>query len=452
MKSSASPARETAIKILRQVENRDAYANHLLEIEYSRSNLTAPDRRLAFLLVYGVLRSRNRLDWVISQYSDYPVENLTSWIRNGLRIGAYQLLDMPDLRPSVAVDESVCLAYKYGHKGTAALVNAILRKVASCGQGNLPTLEKDPEDHLVIAQSHPRWLVKRWLKRYGHEISASICRINNIPPPLTIRWNSLKEEELGKIQEVLHDTLENAIQSEAMPEGIIAEGPRPIIEQAIYREGWIDIQGISSMLISRLLGPEPGEKVLDACAGRGGKSCHMAELMGNRGRIVCVDHNRGKLEALCKRAERLDVKICSAVCGRSDDEIPLKGEIFDRILVDAPCSSLGIIRRHPEIRWIRKEEDLQSLAGIQKRILANAANDLRDGGSLLYCTCSLEPEETDDVMEDFMKRFPHFKVADIRRNVPFMWQDMIGSDGALRLMPFLKEADGFFAFSVTKYK
>ncbi len=450
MKKPASIARDVALKVLRQVEEKGAFANHLLEVEFSRTGMSPEDRRLTYLLVYGVLRHRNRLDRAVSSYSDHPVEKLTSWIRNCLRMGAYQLLDMPDLRPSVAVDESVRLAHRYGHKGTASIVNAVLRKVASIGQGAIPTIEENPEEHLVIAQSHPRWLVRRWLKRYGPEISAKICSANNQPPPLALRWNRLKGGDQGQSPEILKRFMDEPVQSEIVPEGFFVQGPRPLINHPLYQEGKIDLQGISSMLMPRLLGVEAGQRVLDVCAGSGGKSCHMADLMENRGEIICADNSKSKLKALYKRSKRLGAKICYPVCGNSDKEAPWKNGSFDKILVDAPCSSLGIIQRHPEIKWLRKEEDIHTLARIQGNIIAQAAKALRKGGSLLYCTCSLEQEETDDIMKYFLQKHPQFKVKDISESVPEAWKSMVSEDGALRLFPFASGGDGFFAFSVTK--
>ena len=176
----------------------------------------------------------------------------------------------------------------------------------------------------------------------------------------------------------------------------------------------------------------------------------MAEIMENRGDIICVDPSERKLKGLYKRGKRLGVTISLPIRSKSDREAPWRGKIFDRILVDAPCSSLGIIRRHPEIKWLRKEEDLKTLADIQKNILEQAAKALLDGGRLLYCTCSLEPEETDDIMKAFMHKHKQFSIVNLKETVPKSWEGMVGEDGALRLMPFSSGVDGFFAFSVTK--
>ncbi|MGA1790240.1 MAG: 16S rRNA (cytosine(967)-C(5))-methyltransferase RsmB [bacterium] len=452
MKRPVSVAREVALKILQEVEKEGSFANHLLEGYFERTGMVQKDRRLTYLLVYGILRHRNRLDWAISEHSDHPIEKLTPWIRNCLRMGAFQLLDMPDLRPSVAVDESVRLAHRYGHRGTASLVNALLRKLASVGHGHIPDMAEDPEAHLVIAQSHPGWLVRRWLKRYGPEIALKLCTANNLHPPLTIRWNPIKGGNPEQALADLENALERPVRSEILPEGFIIQGPRPIIHHALYKEGKIDLQGLSSMLMTHLLDLKAGQRVLDACAGSGGKACHMAALMDNQGEIICIDHRATKLKALDQRAKHLGVKICRPVCAGSDQETPWKAGSFDRVLVDAPCSSLGIIQRHPEIRWLRKEEDLSELARIQGDILKQAAKALRKGGRLLYCTCSLEPEETENIMRGFLEEHPDFRTVDIRGDIPRPLKNMVNMDGALRLFPFVFGVDGFFAFSVTKYK
>jgi 16S rRNA (cytosine967-C5)-methyltransferase len=246
--------------------------------------------------------------------------------------------------------------------------------------------------------------------------------------------------------------LEKPVQSEIVPEGFFIHGPRPINNSTLYQTGKIDLQSISSMLMPHLLGIKAGQKILDACAGSGGKSCHMADLIENQGEIICIDHNREKLRALQKRSKRLGAKICFPVCGDFEKGAPLENNLFEKVLVDAPCSSLGIIHRHPEIRWLRKEQDLQTLSQIQKNILKQVARSVCRGGQILYCTCSTEPEETNDIMEDFLQQNPRFEVINFRKNLPNAYQGMLGKDGALRLLPFSHGADGFFAFSVRKYE
>lgn len=442
----ASPARDFALRVLRGIEEHGAYANNLIESASERCGMADADLSLAYLIIYGVLRNRNRLDWVIDQHSRYSVTGLTSWIRNILRMGAYQLLDLPKLHKGIAVDESVKLAHRYGHRGTASLVNAVLRKIASSGHRPIPEMWADAEGHLTIAQSHPKWLVNRWIKRYGAETTLKICSTNNLPAPLTIRLNNLKMT--SHIQ--WKNEFTGAVKSTLIPEGLTIEGPRPIANHRFYAEGKIDIQTLSSMLMGRLLGAGPGDHILDLCSGRGGKSCHLAALMENKGRILCVDRDRRKLVAFKKRAGRLGVNICHILCALSDKEVPFREGAFDRVLVDAPCSALGIIRRHPEIRWLRREEDIHTLAQIQRAILDRAATAVKKGGRVLYCTCSFEPEETDSIMKEFLEGHPGFNVVDLREYLPAVFQEMVGVDGAIRIFPFFKDMDGFFAFCVTK--
>ncbi|MGA1844601.1 MAG: 16S rRNA (cytosine(967)-C(5))-methyltransferase RsmB [bacterium] len=450
MTRPASTSRDLALRVLRRVEVEGGFANHLLEHAFARTPLAPEDRRLCYLLVYGVLRQRNRLDHAIAGHARYPLAGLTPWIRNCLRLGAYQLLDMPDLRSSVAVDESVRLARRYGHKGTVSLVNAVLRALAAHGEGVLPSIEKDPEAYLVIVQSHPRWLVQRWLKRYGTTTAAAICAANNTPPRLTIRWNRLKGGDPAQALPQLDANLEGVARSEVIPEGFFVHGHVPLNQVPLYREGMIDLQGLSSMLIPHLLGVEAGERVLDACAGSGGKACHMADMMHNRGEILCLDRSEPKLRALRRRARRLGAGICFPVCGSADREPPWGKSLLDRVLVDAPCSSLGTIQRHPEIRWVRREEDLPILARLQQAILFQAARAVRKGGCLVYCTCSLEPEETDEILGAFLEHHREWNRVDLGERVPATWRAMVGKDGALRSLPTSPGADGFFAFCVRK--
>jgi 16S rRNA (cytosine967-C5)-methyltransferase len=242
--------------------------------------------------------------------------------------------------------------------------------------------------------------------------------------------------------------LEELSPSEIIPEGLFLEGPRPLMATKAYREGYFEIQGLSSMLVVRVLNPQPGESVLDACAGRGVKTTHLAQLMENRGVLVALDTFPRKLQLLQENARRLGVRIVREVCA-DVRSAPLRNR-FDRVLIDAPCSSLGIIRRHPEIKWIRAESDLAELSSLQSSILERSSSLVASQGILVYSTCSIEPEETESVVDRFLGQNPDFIREDMRPCLPESLHSTVGKDGYVRIYPHRQNLDGFFIARLKK--
>ncbi|MGA1823562.1 MAG: 16S rRNA (cytosine(967)-C(5))-methyltransferase RsmB [bacterium] len=439
---------ELALTILWRIETRKSYANILIVSKLNNHTLSRSDRNLVTLLVNGVQRNRNLLDFIISRWSKISLRKMSPWIRNLLRQGVYQLVLIKKVRDDIVVNESVKLAHKYGHRGSVSFVNAILRQVArSLNKEDplkqLPSLQDDALYHLTVAYSHPEWIIRRWLARYGTEATASICEYNNQIPSLVIRYNKVKDSGSCK-DEILHEQLEGAIPSPFVKDAFTVKGPRPMYAQDVYKNGFIDVLGLSSMIMVNLLQVKQGQNVLDACAGRGGKTNYICALMENKGLVIATDIYLQKLVQLKKNALRLGSNIQSVICCDLCTTLPF-GSIFDRILVDAPCSSLGVLNHHPEIRWLRKEEDIVALSKIQKSILSRAGEKLRQGGGLLYCTCTLEPEETDHVILDFMEKHPTWRIKDLKETVSPLLKDAVSDDGMLRLIPGIWATDGFFA-------
>lgn len=443
-------ARAYALELLHRVETQRKYAAPLLNRLLEREEISPPDKGLIHELAYGVLRWRNRLDWIIGRCASRPMEEMTPWIRNILRLGVYQLGFTQKIPPAAAVHESVGLAHRYGHRGTAAFVNAILREVQRRGGAiAFPDAEREPGQFIATYYSHPKWLTERWLGRYGLDLTAQICQADNSPPPLTLRTNTLRTTREPLKQALIEEGV--AVKECALaPEGLRIVPPVPIPRLSTFQRGWFQIQDESSILMGDLLTPQPGQRILDACAGMGGKATHLAQRMGNRGEVLALDINPRKLAGLEENCQRLGVTI---VRGRLGDATYLEPDLglFDALLVDAPCSSLGVIRRHPEIRWLKEEADIHRLQELQFRLLTAVAEHLIPGGVLLYCTCSFEPEETQEVIQRFLKDQPHFALEDPRPHLPEGAAALVTEEGYFVSLPSLPYSmDGFFAARMRK--
>ncbi len=417
----ASPARRLALRVLYDVDARGAYANLALDEALESSALALPDRALATELVYGVSRWRLRLDYVLDRLSSRPVVDLPAWIRNILRLGLYQLMFLERVPERAAVSESVALAWEHGHRGTAGLVNAVLREAArmrpdrfplpaaACGgegpvggAADLAGDGVDPAYRLAVEYSHPEWLVRRWLRRYGELETVRRLNVDNEPAPFVLRANLLRtsrEELLGRL-------VREGARAEAgrlYPEAVVYRAGPPIRTLRSYREGLFTVMDEGAMAPARALAPEAGWLVVDACAGAGGKATHLAELMNDKGRIVALDLHPHKLGLLRDTAARLGLHSIETREGDAR-ELPgpdLRGRA-DGVLVDAPCSGLGVLRRRPDLRWRVREEDLPNLASLQAAILKAAAGCVRPGGVLVYATCTTEPEENEGIVEGFL--------------------------------------------------
>ncbi len=436
----AGAARRLALVVLRDVDERGAYVNLALDQALEGSRLSPADRALVTELVYGVTRWRGRLDYVLDRLSRRPVDELPAWIRNILRMGLYQILYLDRIPARAAVFESVALAREFGHRGTAGLVNAVLRQATARGRDiTLPPAEVDPARRLAVEHSLPEWLVRRWLRSLGFERTVELCRVSNEAAPLTLRANAVKtsrEELLGRLRS---EGVE-ARPGRYFPEAVVVQGGAALRDLPAYREGLFSVQDESAMSAARAVAPWPGWLVVDACAGVGGKATHLAELMGDRGRVVAVDLFEHKLRLLRQAAGRLglDSVTTRRLDARTMPETDL-AQTADAVLVDAPCSGLGVLRRRPDLRWRLQEADIEALARLQAEILDGAAACVRPGGVLVYATCTVEPAENEAVVEGFLARNLEFEADDAagaaglkatagRRSLSF-WPESGGPDG-----------------------
>ncbi len=439
---SGKGPRGTAHEILNRVEG-GAYADILLDSMLK--GMGRLDAALTTELVYGVLRWSIRLDWTIDSFSSIKTAKLERGVLNALRLGAYQLLFLTKVPASAAINESVNLIRGGGAK-KAGFVNAVLRKIDSERERiKLPEM-KDPVRHISVLYSHPEWLVRRWMGRYGFEETALLCKAGQEVPPRVIRVNTLLATREGLIEELaLAKEGREAKATEFSPDGIIVSGERVEAKDKRYY-----IQDEASQIVPYLLSPAPGEAVLDACSAPGGKTTHIAQLMKNTGTICALDLNASRVKVVGEVAERLGVKIIKTFEADAGQPLPEGLPAFDAILCDAPCSGLGVIRRTPDIKLKRREGEIREIAERQKRILDNIPGCLKKGGRIVYSTCTFEPEETDENIEWFLGRHKDFVLEDARQFLTGSCRSLVDGQGFLRTFPHRHNMDGFFAARLRK--
>jgi len=445
--------RAICLDILSRVEEVDRHLDSLLTDSFKRYRyFTLLDRSFLTELTYGVLRWRGKLDWVIRHFSKIPFEKIESGILNILRLGLYQILFLSKTPSSAAVNESVELAKKIRGKGGAAFVNAILRSVLRVkGQISYSKIDEDPVVHISVLESHPLWLVRRWAEEVGLEETTRICTFDNKISPLTLRTNTLKIKR-NELVEKLREKGLRPIQSSFSAEGILLTDPPPTSELPFLKEGLYIIQDEASQLVTSILDPKPGERILDACAAPGGKTTHIAQKMENEGEIYALDLTREKLSRVEKLCRSLGIGIVRTVKGDASQPLSnLRSLKFDRILADVPCSGFGTLRRNPDLKWRRTEGDIRRLSGLQSSILKNLAAYVKEGGVLVYSTCTVFHEENEDVVEKFLTEHPEYKLDRVDDILPKRCRCFI-KNGYFKTFPPRDDMDGFFVARMVRTK
>ena len=434
-----SPAREVAVRVLERVETDAIFADIALERERAARRLSALDAALATELVYGTLRWQRYLDWILAPHSRRRLESLDPRVRVILRVTAYQIAFLERVPSFAAVNDAVTLAPRT--PGVRAFVNAVLRSFARRDpREREPAPPRDPIDALATRSSFPTWLAERWVERYGREDAEALMRALNERPPLTLRTNTLR---------ITRDALARRLETEEglawrptplAPEGLIVGPGGAPGEWRAFADGTCVVQDEASMLVARLLAPEPGSTVADVCAAPGTKTTHLAELMGDRGRVLAFDRDPARLTRVREAAARLGITSIDARDGPVEALASGFCAACDRVLVDAPCSNLGVLRRNPEVKWRRQPSDLLLGSRRQSEILAAAATMVKPGGRLVYATCSLEPEENEAVVRTFLAAHPDFAT-----DPPDTFPLPLDVDGWLRCLPHRHGTDGFAA-------
>jgi 16S rRNA (cytosine967-C5)-methyltransferase len=434
-----APARAVAARVLERVEAEDAFADLALDAELQRRRLPVRDVALATELVFGTLRWQRYLDWILGPHSRRRLPSLDPRVRVLLRLTAYQLAFLDRIPAFAAVHDAVSLAR--GVPGVAEYVNGVLRAFARRGAAERePALPRDPLEALATRCSFPTWLAARWLARYGAAETEALMRALNSRPPLTVRANTLRtgrEELATRLRDEEHAQVRPTVLA---PEGLVVEGGGDPGRWRAFGAGACVLQDEASMLVARLLEPAAGATIADVCAAPGTKTTHLAQLMGDRGRVLAFDPQPARLARVVEAVARLGVTIAETVEGAVEALAPRWAAACDGVLVDAPCSNLGVLRRNPEVKWRRQPADLVAAGQRQGAILAAAASLVRPGGRLVYATCSLEPEENDDVARAFLAAHPTFTVEPPAGSP-------VAPDGAgfVRCLPHRHGTDGFTA-------
>ena len=462
-------ARTIALSLLVESVKSEEGVDVLLDRALARSSFDSRERALTVELTYGVLRRLATIDWRLQPVLDKPLPRLPIAVQMVLRLGAYQLLYLDRVPQSAAVNESVNLARAFARtvgRDWSGLVNAVLRGLLRHPPEPWPSMEQDAAQALAVRYSVPDWLSRRWVKRLGLASAEAACEGVSVAPPLTLRVNQLVTSREALLERFGQAGIA-AKPTNVSPFGIQIEEGGSVPSLPGFTEGAFYVEDEAAQLIPLLLDPQPGDTVLDACAAPGGKATHLADLMQNKGTIFAVDRKQARLDLLQNNCRRLGVRNVVPIVGdiRQPPEwirmieatgfpsVKKTGSAnvsIDRILVDAPCSGLGVLRRHPEAKWRKNEQALPRHQALQSQILEAVAPCLRPGGVLVYSTCSTEPEENEDVIERFCRVHGEFQRESVVPWLPSAAQGYVTEQGALSTIANRFSMDGFYAARLRK--
>ena len=461
-------ARGTAFSILNTLDKgRRTLDNIIEEVIDEESPLSRRDRSLVYALVYGVLRWRGQLDWIISYFSKTRLNKIAPDVLNILRIGLFQIICLDRIPVSAAVNTSVEMTKSCAAPWTVRFVNGLLRNAARGYETvPFPDADKDQVAALAAEKSFPRWLVKRWLNHLGFEETGRLCDAVNTIPPLTVRANTLMTTR-EQLMESLGPDVGKMELTPYAPDGIRFSNPKiSVPEMKAFKNGGFQVQDEAAQLVTYLLNPQPGETILDACAGLGGKTGHIAQQMKNQGHILALDKDGEKLSRLRAEMDRLGVSIVETyVCDLNEKltELPSNVPEFDRILLDAPCSGLGVLRRNPDIKWFMSEKELPRYKERQIKFLDTLAHLVKPSGIMVYAVCSTEPEENELVVTDFLHQHPEYEIINLKYRISNKSQminsksqinpkSQIPNSKFMKTFPHIDNMDGFFAVCFRRVK
>ncbi|CAM2818918.1 16S rRNA (cytosine(967)-C(5))-methyltransferase RsmB [Paenibacillus sediminis] len=432
VKGTKPTARETALDVLTKVEEEGAYSNLLLNQYLQYAELSKADAGLATELVYGTISRLNTIDYFLDTFVNKGVRKLQPWVRGLLRLSFYQLHYLDRIPAHAAVNEAVNIAKRRGHQGISGMVNGVLRNVLRRKDelvlpDNLPVAKR-----IALEHSHPEWLVARWIKQYGEETAEEICKANNEPPAVSVRVNTLKTNRDALMEQMTEAGCE-VVPSTLSKDGIVVLSGGNMALTNWYKQGLFSIQDESSMLVAERVAPQPGMRVLDCCAAPGGKTTHMAEKMNDEGQIIANDVHPHKKKLIDEQVKRLGL---TSVETTVSDALTLAKQYapqsFDRILLDAPCSGFGVIRRKPDLKWAKTPEDIKDISALQYELLQSVSTLLRPEGVLVYSTCTIEKDENEAIVNRFIEEHPQFKAT------------------FEQILPHQHHSDGFFIARIQK--
>jgi 16S rRNA (cytosine967-C5)-methyltransferase len=440
-------ARELSLNVLINFNRSNFTIDRILDDEREDfSLLSLRDIALSKNLIYGVLRWQGKLDWIISVFSKTPLNKIDPEILSILRLGVYQITELDKIPVSAAVNTSVEMAKDFKKGRLKGFVNGVLRNISrNKDEIEFPQFEEDPVKYIVVNYSYPDWLINRWIDRSGIDKTLEICSKINEIPQITIRPNSIKKES-NNLSRILKEEVENLKSSEFSNAISFTNPQKSIPELSGFQEGLFQVQDEAAQLVCEFLNPDPFDSVLDACAGIGGKTSTIAQFMNNKGDILAVDNVKFKLDILNNEMHRLGISIVKTeIADLSKNNITKK---FDKILIDAPCSGSGVIRRNPDTKWSLSISKINKNSKRQLKILNNVSKLLKVGGVLVYSVCSVEKEENEDVIKKFLNKNSDFRIDSFK-----FFNDKANSlikSSFLKTSVLNNNMDGFFAVRLTK--
>ncbi|WP_411334974.1 16S rRNA (cytosine(967)-C(5))-methyltransferase RsmB [Metabacillus indicus] len=439
--------RETALETLLMIEKNQAYSHLLLNSMIKKHGVKEIDIPLLTEIVYGTLQRRDTLDFYLAPFIK-NAKKTEQWVQNLLRLSVYQMVYLDRVPERAVFHEAVEIAKHRGHKGIASFVNGILRSIQR--QGLPSTAEiKDEAERIAVETSFPLWLVKRWISQLGAADAKKMCEATLTPPSVSARVNFMKNTRGELMEQLLAKGFQ--IEDGDLTADAIKSLKGSLVQTEEFKEGRFTIQDESSMLVARTLAPEKGDAVLDACAAPGGKSTHIAEILENTGTVYSLDLHKQKVSLITEQAERLGLTNIKteAMDSRKVHE-RFKNEQFDKILVDAPCSGLGVVRRKPDIKYTKSAEDVKRLSQIQLEILSSAAPLLKKGGTLVYSTCTIDSEENGQVVDKFLAEHSEFELDSAMADRLPEAAKPYADGGQVQILPHYFGTDGFYIASLRK--
>ncbi len=436
--------RGLAIKILNRIDRTDAYLERMLDNEMKSMEMSGPDKALLYEIVHGVVRWQGRLDWILNGFYKGTFSKAIPNLKNALRVALYQILFLDRVPDYAAVNEVVEFVKKLQGQKPADLVNAVLRNIIRSKNAiRYPDPDEDLVGYFAAYYSHPSWMVKRYLARFGKENTEKLLASNNEKPYLTLRINALKTKP-DEFKALLESVGLKYRQGAYLPEFFKLMNLTNITAWDYYTKGYFNIQDESAGLACRLLDVQEGQRVLDMCAAPGGKTAYIAALMHSRGEVVAIDRFESRLKLLQKNMTRLSVDCVRIV---EADALDYKSLPFDRVLVDAPCSGSGTLSKKPDIKWKKDLFDIRELNVLQSRLLEKAAALVKVGGVIVYSTCSIEPEENYEIVKKFLEDNPNFKFESANGKFP---EEIIDENGCIQTLPHIHKTDGAFAAKLVR--
>lgn len=437
-------ARETAVLILDKVLGEKAYSNIALKQGLEYSNLSRVDKALVTEIVNGTLKNMIKLDFIIAKFVKMDMSKLDKNVENILRTGVYQIMYLDRVPDSAACNEGSNLARKFSNEGTVKFVNGVLRNVSRNKDTlQFPDKTREPLRYLSITYSHPIWIVEKWLGEFGFEFTEQLLIANNQVPHFTIRVNRLKidKESLIKILEQEGIEYGDGLYNK---EALYIKGTSAIENKSSFRQGLYQIQDESSILVGHVLDPKPGDLVIDICSAPGGKVTHAAELMENKGRIIARDVYQHKLDLIQQNCKRLGITIVETeIFDAKELDRKMVGKA-DKVLLDAPCSGLGVLRRKPDMKLKKTADNFDELNKLQQQMLSKAAEYVKPKGVLVYSTCTINKSENIKVIESFLKNREDFYMDDISKLLPENLDSNTKTKGYVEIFPNIHGIDGFF--------